>query len=327
MVQKAIPVTILTGFLGSGKTSLINHILSQKANSKIAIIENEFGEVNIDGKLIKQGSNNSLFELSNGCICCTINRELGTSLNSMILSRVPYDHLLIEATGIADPKDIIKTFISGERVKRYFRLDAVVCLIDAANFMSQVDDFEEMHWQVTQADLAIVNKIDLIDDAVLGKVEKRLKQIKPGLQTVRAKHAQVALDKVLSISAFSQKQLKKELVDFSSLLIAAPKVGDGKRGHGIVQTYYESENKLDSKKFSDWLERFMLLNKGNILRIKGILYFHDVDKEIVLQIVGDQVDIEHHKLKDRGTGKSQIVFIAKNIDKEGLSNQLEALTI
>lgn len=317
--MKKIPVCIITGFLGSGKTSLLNNIIKKNSSKKIVIIENEFGEKNIDKDLITTSAGNSVYELTNGCICCSIKNELGTTLNSLILSQKPYDLLIIETTGIADPGDIVKTFIAGERVQRYFELDTVICVVDAKNYNSQKKENPEVDKQMLFANSILINKADLVDKNKLVALRNELKaEYEGNIFTVQ--HAGIDELDLIGQKHFSPDFIKKEVTTFKNLQLNLP------HKHNISSILIRLDGSFKTALFSLWIEQFLQLN-SSIYRMKGIISVDDSDNKIVVQAVKEVIDIYEAEPWDKGQRECSLIFIGKDINREDISEALQNLLV
>tara|TARA_Y100001978_G_scaffold12117_2_gene9685 strand:- start:17072 stop:18430 length:1359 start_codon:yes stop_codon:yes gene_type:complete len=210
---KKVPVTILTGFLGAGKTTLLNRILSEEHGKKIAVIENEYGEVGIDQGLVIN-ADEEVFEMSNGCICCTVRGDLIRVLNNLMKRRDKFDYVLVETTGLADPGPVAQTFFMDEEISSEFKLDGIVTLVDAAHINQQLGRSDESSEQVAFADVIVLNKIDLVSDDELEILEARLRDMNRMTRIVRTINAQVPIENVLNLNAFDLNQALKKRPSF-----------------------------------------------------------------------------------------------------------------
>ncbi len=201
-----VPVTILTGFLGSGKTTLLNRILSEEHGKRIAVIENEFGEVGIDQALVIN-ADEEIFEMSNGCICCTVRGDLIRVLGNLMKRRDKFDYVLVETTGLADPGPVAQTFFMDDEIRTEFALDGIVTLVDAAHIEQQLGRSDESTEQVAFADVLVLNKTDLVNDETLDRLEARLRDMNRMAQVVRSERGNVSVDTVLNLSAFDLDQV------------------------------------------------------------------------------------------------------------------------
>jgi len=199
--NELIPVTILTGFLGSGKTTLLNRILSEEHGKRIAVIENEFGEVGVDNDLVI-GAEEEIFEMNNGCICCTVRGDLIRILANLMKRRDKFDRILVETTGMADPGPVAQTFFVDDEVKSRTRLDAIVTMVDAGHVLQHLDSSEETRKQVAFADVILLNKTDLVTPEELKSLETRIRKMNATAKIVTCQNANANLDEVLDVRAF-----------------------------------------------------------------------------------------------------------------------------
>ena len=199
--SQKVPVSILTGFLGSGKTTLLNRILSEEHGKRIAVIENEYGEVGIDQALVIDAEE-EIFEMSNGCICCTVRGDLIRVLGNLMKRRDKFDYVLVETTGLADPGPVAQTFFMDDEIREEFSLDGIVTLVDAAHIEQQLGRSDESTEQVAFADVLVLNKTDLVENGDLDRVEARLKEMNRMAQVVRTERADVPVETVLNLGAF-----------------------------------------------------------------------------------------------------------------------------
>lgn len=322
-----VPVTILTGFLGSGKTTLLNHILTAQHGKKIAIIENEFGEVGIDDALLqknmKERSDDEVIEMLNGCICCTVRQDL-IGVFQKFAKRLQeggqLDAVIIETTGMADPAPVAQTFFVDEMVQTWFKLDGIVTMVDAKHIEQHLDDEKpegaenESEEQVAFADRLVINKIDLVpDEKDLVRVEARLRSINSFAPIVRTERSQVNVDNVLNLNAFDLEKTLERDAEF--LDTDAEHVHD----ETISSLGLRSKENVDLGQFQDYLS-FLLREKGNDLyRIKGVIAIEGEPRRFVYQAVhmifnGDFKD-EWENDEERGC---KLTFIGKNLDKAAL---------
>src|SRR5277367_5326373 len=200
-----IPVTVITGFLGAGKTTLLNRILTENHGKRIAVIENEFGEIGIDHQLVIQ-SDEEIFELNNGCICCRVRGDLIRILAKLRQRKDKFDSVLIETTGMADPGPVAQTFFTDEEVKESFKLDGIVTVVDAKHVGLHFDDMREVREQIGFADVILLNKTDLVTPAELEKTEARIRKMNPVAKLYRTENAAIDLSKVLEVGGFDLKR-------------------------------------------------------------------------------------------------------------------------
>lgn len=212
-MSERVPVTVLTGFLGAGKTTLVNRILSEQHGKRIAVIENEFGEVGVDHELVI-GAEEEIFETSNGCICCTVRGDLIRILKQLRKRRDRFDAILIETTGLADPGPVAQTFFLEEDLKPFFSLDAIVTLVDARHLEQELEQSAVTREQIAFADIVLINKIDLVDSTTLARIEQRVQGINGTARIVRTRNANVPLERVLDVGAFDLERVLAHDEDF-----------------------------------------------------------------------------------------------------------------
>ena len=212
-IQQKVPVTILTGFLGSGKTTLLNRILSEEHGKRIAVIENEYGEVGIDQGLVIN-ADEEVFEMSNGCICCTVRGDLIRVLGNLMKRRDKFDYVLVETTGLADPGPVAQTFFMDDEIRDEFSLDGIVTLVDAAHIDQQIGRSDESSEQVAFADVLVLNKTDLVSTESLNTLEMRLRDMNRMARVIRSKQADVSVDTVLNLNAFDLDEVLKRRPTF-----------------------------------------------------------------------------------------------------------------
>ncbi|MGL6283514.1 MAG: CobW family GTP-binding protein, partial [Microcoleaceae cyanobacterium] len=213
--KHGLPVTIITGFLGSGKTTLLNHILQNQTGVKTAVLVNEFGEIGIDNELIVKTDGDSMVELSNGCVCCTINEDLVNAVYRVLERPEKVDYMVVETTGLADPLPVALTFL-GTELRDLTRLDSIVTLVDAANYSLDLFNSQAAYSQIVYGDIILLNKTDLVDEADVDLLEAKIRDIKQDARIIKTKQSQVALPLILSVGLFeSDKYYDTEETDHS----------------------------------------------------------------------------------------------------------------
>jgi len=342
-----IPVTVLTGYLGAGKTTLLNRILSEPHGKKFAVIVNEFGEIGIDNDLVV-GADEEVFEMNNGCICCTVRGYLVRIIDGFMRRKGKFDAIVLETTGLADPAPVAQTFFVDENIGRKTRLDAVVTVADAKWLQERLKDAPEAKNQIAFADVIIINKTDLVKPDELAEVEARIRGINPYAKVHKTQRCQVALTDVLGRNAFDLDRILDiepeflESGDDHSHDHAHGHDHDHNGGHdrdhahqhGGLKHYHDeemqsvalsSEKPLDPDKFFPWVQDLVQKEGPSILRCKGILAFKDDPERFVFQGVHMILDGDHQRAwKADEPRTSRIVFIGRNLPDETIKQGFEA---
>ncbi len=327
-----IKTLIITGFLGAGKTTLINNILDSFENKKIAIIENEFSELGIDSNLIKS-SNDNLYELNNGCICCTMNGELQGVLGEIVSNKENFDYLIIETTGVADPAPIVESFFSNPNLVDEFEIDSVITLVDSKHFLKQIDRDFEVKKQIAFGDLIILNKTDLVDQNELILIEKKIKSINLGANLIKTKFSQVENVNFFNLSNFDLQKVEEfeksiNSLSFtnlnSSLMTSTFKLNSHE--NEIKSIGIEFREEISLPKF-DYFIRTLILNKSeDIYRLKGIINIANSNQPIIFQGVHSSIDWHPGKHWESETNRiSKLVIIGKNLNKNEIELFLKDL--
>ncbi len=329
-----IPVTIITGFLGAGKTSLLNQLIKDQPEKKFAIIENEFGEIGIDGGLIV-GTDENIFELSNGCICCSLSEGFYETIKKLLNSPYPFDHLLIETTGIADPDSIIKAFLASESIQLNFRIDSVICLADCENMEDLLEEQAEVRKQLALADVVLLNKADCVQQDYLSQLESVIGGINPMAKRYKAEFAKVENVNLLDLNAFSAKTIEKSTMSFQNLSVFGEgiinqssfvaKSAHHQHKHDIKSLGFIIPGSFDTKKFNVWMQNFLFFNQDTVFRVKGIVSFSDTSEKQIFQAVRSNFMIEDGENWGTETRFSKLVFIGKRLDHDKLEDNLYQL--
>lgn len=311
--KSGMPITIITGFLGSGKTTLLNQILQNKDNLKIAVLVNEFGDINIDEQLLIS-EESDMVELDNGCICCTINDSLIDAVYRVLEREEKVDYLVIETTGLADPLPIILTFLSRE-LKFLTRLDAVITVVDAAAFDAEHFESDAALSQIRYGDMVILNKIDLAREEKITELKAFIEDIKPGFRILESEHGKVPLPLILDIGLTQADNYQAEISEFRRDKSAFNNHLDN---DGFNFVSFQSDRPFKTEKFEYFLTEQL---SNNIFRAKGILWFQKSPARHIFQLSGPRYDLQADDWTSQP--KNELVFIGRNLDESLIKEQLD----
>jgi G3E family GTPase len=334
--KQGLPVTIITGFLGSGKTTLLNHILSNQQGLKTAVLVNEFGEIGIDNELIVSTDEN-MVELSNGCICCTINTDLVDAVYQILERQEKLDYLVVETTGLADPLPVALTFL-GTELRDLTRLDSIVTVVDAANYSLDLFNSEAAHSQIAYGDVILLNKTDLVTESELKSLETKINQVKEDSRIIRTKNSQVPLGLILSVGLFASEKY----FDVAEHHDHEHHHHDENCGHehhhhdhhehhhhsdhlendGFTSISFQSDKPFSIRKFQYFLDNQL---PATVFRSKGIMWFEESPKRHIFHLCGKRFTMDDDEWK--GEKKNQLVLIGQNLDQQTLLEQIKACVV
>ena len=337
-----IPVTVLTGYLGAGKTTLLNRILSEPHGKKYAVIVNEFGEIGIDNELVVN-ADEEVFEMNNGCICCTVRGDLVRIIDGLMRRKGKFDAIIVETTGLADPAPVAQTFFMDEQVGAKTKLDAVVTVADAKWLKDRLKDAPEAKNQIAFADVILLNKTDLVTKAELEEIEARIRGINPYARLHRTERAKIDIAEVLGRNAFDLDRildiepafLEKDEHDHHHDHDHDHAHGhDHHHHHGGLKHYHDeemqsisikTEKPLNPDKFFPWVQDLVATDGRDILRCKGILNFKDDPERFVFQGVHMILDGDHQrKWRDDEKRDSRLVFIGRKLPEDKIRKGFES---
>ena len=318
--EKLIPVTLLTGFLGSGKTTLLNHILKNKHGKRIAVIENEFGDIDIDSDLLI-GKSDEIFEMKNGCICCSVRSDLIETLNRLMNRQDKFDYVVIEGTGLASPGPVAQAFLLEHEINQSLFLDGIITLIDSKNAWNHLKDAEVVWEQIAFSHILLLNKSDLVSHEELKNLEDHVRGINPTAKLFNTKNAQIDLNHLLDIGGFDLNNVNLSDNEFLD--------------HGLHDDHHEHESDItsasiacsgtiDPDKFNNWLRMLLIMEGMDVFRAKGILNAKNSDKRYIFQSVYMLFEGRFEDAWDNRPKENKMVFIGRNLNKERLEKGIQS---
>ena len=318
--EHKVPVTVLTGYLGAGKTTLLNRILSEQHGRKYAVVINEFGELGVDNDLVVD-TDEEVFEMNNGCICCTVRGDLIRIVGGLMKRRDRFDGIIIETTGLANPAPVAQTFFVDDTVRDKTRLDAIITVVDARHLPQRLADSHEAADQIAFADVIVVNKIDLVTPEELAEVEAAVRQRNPFAKIHRAERAGVPIAELLDQGAF----------DLARVLAGHPDFFDQdnhEHNEDVRSLSFAVETPIDPERFNAWIGALLAERGGDLLRTKGILSYAGEDRRFAFQAVHMIADGDFIGPWKPGEARSsRIVFIGRNLNRPQLRRGFESCQV
>lgn len=316
--SKKIPVTILTGFLGAGKTTLLNKILTENHGKRIAVIENEFGEVGVDHALVLN-SEEEIFEMNNGCICCTVRGDLIRILGKLTQKKNKFDYVIIETTGMAHPTPVAQTFFLDPEIQDNYELDGIVTLVDAKHVGLHIDESSECQEQIGFADVVLLNKVDLVSSEEIEQLKALLSERNPSAELHVVQNAEIPFQTILDRKAFNLGKV----LEMKPQFLNKPKEHHHHHDHshqkGVSSVGIEKEGNVHPQKFQKWISSVLQAHADDIFRSKGILSFEGENKRYVFQGVHALIDGRFDREWNSDERKNILVFIGKNLNREKLT--------
>ncbi|NWA02920.1 CobW family GTP-binding protein [Pseudomonas gingeri] len=313
MTREKIPVTVISGFLGAGKTTLVNHLLEQTSTLQIGIVVNEYGEVGIDGQLIV-AEEQALIEINNGCVCCTVRADLLASIKTLLQrDGPPLDRLIIETSGLADPAPVLQTFLVDPQLRQQVELESLVTVVDARHFRQQLDN-GIVREQVAFADAIILNKRDLVDDTTLADLDRQIRQLNPTAAVFNAERSRINARQLLGTRRFSLPNLlmiEPELLD--------EEAHDHEHDAAIGSCSVIATGALDPDRFSHWVNRLVQAQGPQLMRMKGLLNFAGEARQFHFHSVHMLLEsMPGRRWADTEERSNRFVFIGRDLDSTRL---------